>query len=95
MAYAPDPSIFHGAALNEKLETGAGWSFPAVDHGWVFGYPQELQDFAEAVAQGRPPVCGIDLAEEAITVAYAVYASAEQGRQMALAELDAEPKEGV
>jgi predicted dehydrogenase len=95
MAYAPDPSIFDGAALSEKLETGAGWSFPAVDHGWVLGYQQELQDFAEAVTQGRPPASGIELAEEAISVAYALYASAEQGRQLALAELDAEPTEEV
>jgi predicted dehydrogenase len=95
MAFAPDPSILNGAALTEKLETGAGWSFPDVDHGWVQGHPQELQDFAEAVALGRPPVSGIELAEEAVAVAYAVYASAEQGRQLTLAELDGGATEGV
>ena len=89
MAYAPDPAIFQGAQLNEKLETGAGWSFPAVEHGWALGYPQEMQDFAEAVARGRPPLSGMDLAEEAVAVAYAAYVSAEQGRQVTLTELDA------
>ena len=89
-AYAPDPSVFAGVFLNEKLETGAGWSYPTVDHEWVSGYQQELQDFAEAVAYGRPPVSGLDLAEEALTVAYALYVSAEQGRRLSLDELNAQ-----
>lgn len=86
-AFAPDPSILGGAFLNEKLETNAGWSFPAVDHDWGSGYQQELQDFCEAVADNRPPASGIDLAEEAIAVAYALYVSAEQGRRLSLCEL--------
>lgn len=88
MAFAPDASVFGDVFLNEKLETGAGWSFPAVDHGWTSGYQQEFQDFAEAIAADRPPLSGMELAEECISVAYAAYASAEQGRQLALAELD-------
>jgi len=87
-AYAPDPSVFAGVFLNEKLETASGWSFPTVDHKWVSGYQQELQDFAEAVATDRPPVSGLDLAEEAITVAYALYVSAEWGRRVSLRELN-------
>lgn len=87
-AYAPDPSVFAGVFLNEKLETASGWSFPTVDHEWVSGYQQELQDFAEAVATDRPPVSGLDLAEEAITVAYALYVSAEWGRRVSLRELN-------
>ncbi len=86
-AYAPGPSILGDVFLNEKLETSAGWSYPAVDHDWGSGYQQELQDFCEAVADGRPPLSGIDLAEEAIAVAYALYVSAEQGRSLSLDEL--------
>jgi len=90
LAYAPDPSIFGDVFLNEKLETSAGWSFPTVDHQWMSGHQQELQDFAEAVAHGRPPLSGLELAEEAITVAYALYVSAEQGRRLSLSELSDE-----
>jgi len=86
-AYAPGDSVLGGVFLNEKLETNAGWSCPAVDHDWASGYQQEVQDFCEAVAEGRPPVSGIDLAEEAIAVAYALYVSAEQGRRLTLDEL--------
>ncbi|MCG2767651.1 MAG: Gfo/Idh/MocA family oxidoreductase [Anaerolineae bacterium] len=87
-AYAPDPSVFAGVFLNEKLEAASGWSFPTVDHEWVSGYQKELQDFAEAVATDRPPVSGLDLAEEVITVAYALYVSAEWGRRVSLRELN-------
>lgn len=87
-AYAPDPSVFSDVFLNEKLETASGWSFPTVDHEWVSGYQQEIQDFAEAVANGRPPLSGLDLAEEAVTVAYALYVSADQGRRVSLRELN-------
>jgi predicted dehydrogenase len=87
-AYAPADSVFGGVFLNEKLETSAGWSFPALDHEWMSGYQHELQDFAEAVANDRPPISGLALAEEAVTVAYAVYVSAEQGRRVSLRELE-------
>ena len=54
-AYAPDATVFEPEYLSEKLETKAGWSYPSPDEDWMEGYPQELQDFAEAIAQGRPP----------------------------------------
>jgi predicted dehydrogenase len=88
VAYAPEAGLYPGVALSEKLETDAGWSYPSVDHQWLSGYQQELQDFAEAVAEGRPALSGLELAVEAIEVAYALYASAEQGRRLALADLE-------
>ena len=54
-AYAPDATVFEPEYLVEKIETKAGWSYPAPDEDWMQGYPQELQDFAEAIAHGRPP----------------------------------------
>jgi len=86
-AYAPAPSVFNDIPLKEKLETSAGWSFPIVDRDRVLGYQQEMQDFAEAVAYGRPPISGMDLAQESMRVVYALYVSAESGRRIRVAEL--------
>lgn len=88
VVYAPDGSILAPAFLNEKQETKEGWSFPTVDHEWMSGHQQTLQDLAEAVAFRRPPRSGLDVAEEAICAAYALYASAELGRRVALEELN-------
>lgn len=81
-AYAPDPEVFAAEHLSEKLETSAGWSFPAVDEEWIQGYPQELQDFAEAVAEGRPPLSDGALGREVVAVTYAAYRSAAEGRRV-------------
>jgi len=55
-AYAPDASVLAGAYLSEKLETHGGWSSPAPDEDWMPGHPQEMQDFAEALAHGRAAI---------------------------------------
>jgi len=86
-AYAPDPSIFAQEFVTEKLETKAGWMYPSIDHHWTSGYPQELQDFVEAVVKDREPLSGLELATQATTLAYALYVSAEQGRRLMLSEL--------
>ena len=82
--FAPDPEVFGEAFLNEKLETKAGWNFPSVDQTWEAGYQQEIQDFAEAVAEDREPLAGLDLALESVRTAYALYCSAEEGRRIRL-----------
>jgi len=87
-AYAPALSVFKDTPLKEKLETSAGWSFPIVDRDRALGYQQELQDFAEAVSFGRPPVSGLGLAEDAVRVAYAAYISAEEGRRVTMDQLE-------
>jgi len=86
-AYAPHPSIFGQEFIAEKLETRSGWMYPSIDHHWMSGYPQELQDFVEAVVEDHEPLSGLELATQAITVAYALYVSAEQGRRLMLSEL--------
>jgi predicted dehydrogenase len=85
-AYAPDPDIFGQEYFTEKIETRAGWTFPSPDEGWFRGYPQEMQDFVEAIATGRDPLAGIDLAADCIEVIYAAYLSAAEGRRVALHE---------
>jgi predicted dehydrogenase len=84
-AYAPDPNIFGQEYFTEKIETKAGWTFPSPDEGWFRGYPQEMQDFVEAIATGREPLAGIDLAADCIEVIYAAYLSAAEGRRVSLA----------
>jgi predicted dehydrogenase len=83
-AYAPDPSVFEAEYLSEKLETKAGWSYPSPDEDWVQGYPEELQDFAEAVTHARPPKSDGLLGRDVLEVIYSGYLSAEEGRRVEL-----------
>ena len=85
LVYSPDPSAFGNEYLHEKIETRTGWITAAPDEDWVRGYPQEMQDFMEAVATGREPLSGLSLASEVVEVIYAAYQSAEQGRRIPLA----------
>ena len=82
--YAPEPHIFGDEYIAEKLETKAGWNFPSPDEDWVRGYPQELEDFVDAVRLNREPISGIDLAREVVETIYAAYASAEKGKRIDL-----------
>jgi predicted dehydrogenase len=82
--YAPEPQIFGDEYIAEKLETKAGWNFPSPDEDWVRGYPQELEDFIDAVLSDREPVSGIDLARDVVETIYAAYASAEKGMRIEL-----------
>lgn len=83
-AYAPAPQVFGDEYIAEKLETKAGWSNPSIDEEWLLGYPQEIRDFIEAVAQNRPPMSTADLGREVVRVTYAAYQSAEEGRRITL-----------
>jgi len=82
--YAPEPHIFGDEYIAERLETKAGWNFPSPDEDWIRGYPQELEDFTDAVLLDREPVSGIDLARDVVEVIYAAYASAEEGKRILL-----------
>lgn len=88
-AYAPADGIFGDEYITEKIETTAGWTFPSPDEDWMRGYPQEMQDFVEAVYYDRPPISDGELGRQVVQVIYAAYLSAEQGRRIDLAELDA------
>ncbi len=82
--YAPEPQIFGEEYIAEKVETKAGWNFPSPDDDWVKGFPQELEDFVDAVLLDREPVSSIDLARDVVEVIYAGYASAEGGKRIDL-----------
>ncbi|GAG00099.1 unnamed protein product, partial [marine sediment metagenome] len=62
----------------EKIGTKQGWSNPSPDENWMFGYPQEIQDFMEAIATDREPKSGTLAASDVVNVLYAAYLSAER-----------------
>ena len=84
VVYSPEGNVFGSEYITEKVETKAGWQFPSPDEDWMRGYPQELEDFIDAVLFDREPISGIDLAREVVEVIYAAYASAEKGMRIEL-----------
>ncbi|MBN2033557.1 MAG: Gfo/Idh/MocA family oxidoreductase [Deltaproteobacteria bacterium] len=76
--YNPKEEQLAEVYLLEKIGTKQGWSTPAPDESFVFGYPQEIQDFMEAVATGREPKSGMLAASDSVGVLYAAYLSAER-----------------
>ncbi len=82
MVYGPDEQAFGEEYIAEKLSTRAGWNFASPDEHWASGYPHEIQDFAECVAEGREPLSGWTLARDVVAVIYAAYVSAEEGRRV-------------
>lgn len=82
--YAPDSEVFGEEYLVEKLETKGGWNFPSPDEDWDRGYPQELEDFVEAILNDREPLSGLDLAVDVVSVIYSGYLSAEKGTRISL-----------
>jgi len=43
--YNPKEEQLADVYLVEKIGTKQGWSTPAPDENFMFGYPQEIQDF--------------------------------------------------
>ena len=58
--------------------------FPSPEEDWMRGYPQELEDFVDAIHDGRPPLSDASLAREVVEVIYAGYLSAASGRRVEL-----------
>jgi hypothetical protein len=76
--YNPKENQLAEVYLMEKLGTKQDWSNPVPDEYFTFGYPQEIQDFMEAVATGREPKSGMRLASDTVAALYAAYLSAER-----------------
>ena len=77
---APEDSVFADEYLMEKLETKAGWNHAQPDEDWANGYPQESQDFIEAIAYNHEPQSSGILGRDTVAVIYSAYLSAEEGR---------------
>jgi predicted dehydrogenase len=76
--YNPREEQLADVYVVEKIGTKQGWSTPAPDEYFTFGYPQEIQDFIEAIATGREPKSGMLAASDSVGVLYAAYLSAER-----------------
>ncbi len=83
--FAPEASVWGDEYITEKVETKAGWQFPSPDEDWMRGYPQELEDFVDAIRERREPLAGAALAREVVEVISAGYLSAATGRRVELA----------
>src|SRR4029077_15831535 len=83
-AYAPDDRVLANAYISEKIETHGGWTQPSPDEDWMQGYPQEVQDFAEAIVAGRAPRSDARLGRDVLVVVYGAYVAAEAGTRVDL-----------
>lgn len=83
-AYAPDGDVLKDAYISEKIETHAGWTQPSPDEDWMQGYPQELQNFADAIVHGAPLLSDAKLGRDVTAVVYGAYLSAETGQRVDL-----------
>jgi len=76
--YNPREEQLTNTYIVEKIETKQGWSFPSPDEDWMFGYPQELNDFIDCILTGKSPQSDSNLAWDVIAVLYSAYVSAEK-----------------
>ena len=76
--YNPREDQLADVYLMEKLGTKQGWSNPAPDEYFTFGYPQEIQDFMEAITTDQQPKSGLLVASDTVGALYAAYVSAER-----------------
>jgi predicted dehydrogenase len=87
-AYSPDAEVFGDTYLQEKLDTGAGWSTPMLDEDWTSGQLPMCQAFADDIAAGPPPSSDGALGRDVVDVIYAAYVSAREGRRVSLGSLE-------
>ncbi len=68
----------------EKAPTTTGWSYPVYEELWNYGFPQEMQHFAEcARGKATPQSTGED-GRVVLEAVFAAYASAGQGKKITL-----------
>jgi myo-inositol 2-dehydrogenase/D-chiro-inositol 1-dehydrogenase len=68
----------------EKAPTTQGWSYPVFDELWNYGFPQEMSHFARCVRGKETPQATGEDGRVVLEVIYAAYASAGQGRKIAM-----------
>lgn len=66
----------------EKMSVTTGWTFTMFEESWNYGFPQEVQHFADCVAKGIEPIeTGAD-GREVLKIIYAAYQSVGEGRKI-------------
>jgi myo-inositol 2-dehydrogenase/D-chiro-inositol 1-dehydrogenase len=68
----------------EKAGATQGWSFTIYEEAWNYGFPQEFAHFVACVRDDRPPLCTGEDGKAVLEVLFAAYASAAEGRRIAL-----------
>ncbi|RXH38273.1 Gfo/Idh/MocA family protein [Bradyrhizobium zhanjiangense] len=84
MSYQTSEEKLASVYITEKVDRKTGWQYVCLEEEWTRGYLQEIQDFVECAATGRPPLSDLALAYETIKVNYAGYWAAEEGRRVVL-----------
>jgi predicted dehydrogenase len=84
MTYQTSEEKLASVYITEKVDRKTGWQYVCLEEEWTRGYLQEIQDFMECAATGRPPLSDLALAYETIKVNYAGYWAAEEGRRVVL-----------
>lgn len=79
--YNPKEEQLKNVYIVEKIGTKQGWSFPAPDEEWLFGYPQELTDFVQCFQDDKKPQSDSQLGFDTVAVLYSAYLSAENKGQ--------------
>jgi predicted dehydrogenase len=68
----------------EKAGATQGWSFPVFEEIWNYGFPQEMEHFVTCVRESKTPTENGHDGRAVVEAVYALYASAGQGKQIAL-----------
>lgn len=68
----------------EKAASTKGWTYPVFEEHWNYGFPQEMRHFARCVRGKETPIADGETGRVVQEVLYAAYASAGQGRKIAL-----------
>jgi predicted dehydrogenase len=84
-AYAPEAAVFGDQYIQEKIDSGAGWTTPMPDEDWTSGHQAMCADFVAAAAGGRPALADGRLGLDVVRVVYAAYVAAAEGRRVQFA----------
>lgn len=68
----------------EKAGSTQGWSFTIYEEAWNYGFPQEMAHFVECVRDDKQPIVTGEDGRAVLEMVMAAYASAGQGRKIAL-----------
>ena len=69
---------------SEKAGATTGWTYPIFEEAFNQGYPQELAHFIHCVRTGETPCSTGELGKQVIEIIHAAYASAKEGKKIAL-----------
>lgn len=78
-SYFLDENNLDSFSLSAMGPSKLGWNKAWIADDVIRGYLGELQDFAEAITEGRQPIGNFDLAYQTMQVLYAAYEAAEKG----------------